>query len=419
MVSGADALAQTTTSSTYSQYAVGSLKGAYLPQNRAIGGISSGLRRAGSFYSINPANPASYSSIELTTFDVGMSSEYLSRTKGGNSESDFTASLSHLAFGVPVSKKSALSFGILPYSSLGYQTRISSRVDTNAVDRIYSGDGGLSKAYLGYGILLGKHISVGGNFAYTFGKLQNTSSLEFPNDYSAYNSRYETSTSVGGINFDYGIQYLSNLTSNVRLVVGYSGTASSKLSLDRSSVFTRYTRSADGVEDLAADTASYTKKATQTLTLPTMHSMGFTIEKVNKWLVGADFRMGQWTQYREGRVKPDYIRDSYGVSAGAQLTPDINSVSSYFKVMDYRVGFSYDKSYINVNNSDINQMAITFGFGFPLQASPTRTSFYKINFAAELGQRGTLSNNLVREQYVNFHLGFTINDQWFRRYKFD
>ncbi|PWG82322.1 PorV/PorQ family protein [Pararcticibacter amylolyticus] len=420
LVLSLDTNAQTTTGSTYSQLGIGLLNRPVLPQNRAMGGISAGIRRAGAYSNINLANPASYSSILLTTFDGGIGGEFLTRSKGNRSEGDFTGSLSHLVFGVPVNKTSALSFGIIPFSSQGFQTREPNSADTVTVDNIYAGDGGLSKAYLGYGVQLGKNFSVGANVSYIFGKLEETESHEFVYDYSAYSSRMQTSSSIGGFNFDYGLQYSGALSNKLRLVLGYSGTLASKLDQDDKMVFYRYTKGTGGEEGVATDSIGSEKKyATKTLKLPLTHTAGFTIEKANHWLVGADVRMGQWSKYREGNSNPDNLQNSYGFSVGGQITPDINSVGSYFKVIDYRLGFSYDKSNIRYNNTDIEQMAVTFGFGFPLQASPTRTTFYKINVSAELGQRGTLSNNLVRERYVNIHFGFTLNDQWFRKYKFD
>jgi hypothetical protein len=81
--------------------------------------------------------------------------------------------------------------------------------------------------------------------------------------------------------------------------------------------------------------------------------------------------------------------------------------------MDYRLGIKYDKTFVKIGNNDINQYALNFGFGFPLPRN--RSSFYKINLAAEIGQRGTEMNNLVRDRYVNIHLGFTLNDKWFQK----
>jgi len=71
-----------------------------------------------------------------------------------------------------------------------------------------------------------------------------------------------------------------------------------------------------------------------------------------------------------------------------------------------------------MNKQDVKQMAITMGLGLPMYS--TRGVFYKANITAELGQRGSLSNGLLQERYINFHLGFTLNDSsWFRRFKFD
>ena len=39
----------------------------------------------------------------------------------------------------------------------------------------------------------------------------------------------------------------------------------------------------------------------------------------------------------------------------------------------------------------------------------------QINLSTEVGNRGTLANNLVRDRYVNIHLGFTLNDKWFQK----
>jgi hypothetical protein len=30
-----------------------------------------------------------------------------------------------------------------------------------------------------------------------------------------------------------------------------------------------------------------------------------------------------------------------------------------------------------------------------------------------------MTDGLLQENYLNLHLGFTLNDRWFRRFKFD
>ena len=88
--------------------------------------------------------------------------------------------------------------------------------------------------------------------------------------------------------------------------------------------------------------------------------------------------------------------------------------------MDYRFGVSYDKTYIRVaNGDDIKKMGVSFGLGLPLAPNVSRTSFYKMNITAELGKMGNINNGNVQENYLRLHLGFTLNDSWFRRYRLD
>ena len=110
--------------------------------------------------------------------------------------------------------------------------------------------------------------------------------------------------------------------------------------------------------------------------------------------------------------------NSQSFAGGAQLTPNINAVSGYWSVVDYRLGANYTNTYLKINGTNINQYGISLGLGLPIP-NERRGSYYKVNIAAEIGRRGTLDNSLVREGYFNLHIGFTINDKWFQKYKFD
>jgi len=42
-----------------------------------------------------------------------------------------------------------------------------------------------------------------------------------------------------------------------------------------------------------------------------------------------------------------------------------------------------------------------------------------INIGIELGIRGTTSDDLLEEKYFKISLGFTMNDKWFVKPKYD
>ncbi|WP_293784045.1 hypothetical protein [uncultured Pedobacter sp.] len=417
LVCGLNAQAQVTTSSPYSRYGLGNIKGSLLPQFRAMGGISTAVSKVTGFNNINMQNPASYAGISLTTIDIGMSASVTNLTRNNLSESSFNSTFSHLAFASPVTRRSALSFGILPYSDLGYNYRNTVKVDTTTLNQLYEGEGGLSKAYLGYGYRFGDHLRIGGNLEYIFGNLQTTRATEF-SSVGSYNAKLQTKNSVAGLSYSYGIQYDFTLGKKTIVTLGYSGSTSGRVNSTLTSYATLYTRDQDGNESTAADTLNTVNNGKSNLTLPLTHNFGIAIQQNDNWLIGADFRMGKWSKTTINDVNQG-LQDSWGASLGGQWTPDAFSYNSYMKRIDYRIGFNYDKTYIKIGNQDIKQMGASLGFGFPLPTANGGTAFYKINFTTEFGQRGTLNNNLVKEQYINFHLGFTLNDTWFRKYRVD
>ncbi|WP_029204402.1 PorV/PorQ family protein [Pedobacter agri] len=417
LVCGLGAQAQVTTSSPYSRFGLGNIKGSLLPQFRAMGGISTAINSVTGFNNINMQNPASYSAVTLTTIDVGMSAGLTSLSRNNLTETSFNSTFSHLAFAVPVSRRSALSFGILPYSDLGYTYRNTVKIDTTNVDQLYEGEGGLSKAYIGYGYRIGDHLRIGANAEYIFGNLLTTRATEYASA-GAINAKLQNKNSVGGLNYSYGIQYDFNIGKKTSMTLGYSGSNSGKLNSTQTFYATQYSRDANGNENTALDTLSSVDNGKSNLTLPLTHNFGISIKQSDKWLIGADFRMSKWAATSINNINSG-LQDSWGASLGGQWTPDATSYNSYMKRVDYRLGFSYDKTYIQINNQDIKQMGASLGFGFPLPSANAGSAFYKINFTTEVGQRGTLNNNLVKEQYINFHLGFTLNDTWFRKYRVD
>lgn len=410
------AMAQSTTNSPYSKFGVGTIKGSYLPQNIGMGNLAFGISSYGGYQNINISNPASYSQIRLTTFDIGAAGEVQSLNKGSLTEKGFNAALSHINFAIPITKKSALSFGLLPYSNLGYQFTNNALVDTLNVEHIYAGEGGISKAYLGYGIQFGKHFSIGANLTYLFGNLKQRTATEYSKYVGFLNSRKQTENSIGGILAEYGVQYVAALDKKTKLTIGYAGNMKSNLNSKNKTLYTTYQKDYNTDREFIGDTTSFQENASGKVLFPSSNNFGFSIEKINHWLVGADFRSTGWSNFEANNTNQN-LNNSWGISLGGQITPDINAVSNYLALIDYRLGFSYDKTYINLNNTNIKANSINVGFGFPLLSG--RTSFYKINLAAELGKRGTTDNNLVKEKFVNIHLGFTINDRWFQKYKFD
>ncbi|MBC7655257.1 MAG: hypothetical protein H7098_12405, partial [Oligoflexus sp.] len=299
-------------------------------------------------------------------------------------------------------------------SNLGYEFISKTTVDTFKVNQIYKGEGGLTKAYLGYGFGIGKHLSLGVNMSYIFGNLKQTRAAEYTNYVGFLNSKTEDDNAIGGLTFDFGAQYVTLINPKTRLTLGYTGGVKTDLGTKLTQLTSRYVL--DAQSETRTDSISFRNEVSGKITLPANHNFGFSIERLNKWLIGADFRTAKWSQFTNNGINQG-LNNTYGVSVGGQITPDINAVTNYFKLMDYRLGLNYDKTYVRTNNTNIDVKSVNFGLGFPLVSN--RSAFYKVNFTTEIGKRGTLDNNLVKENFYNFTLGFTINDRWFQKYKYD
>ncbi|MGJ1384718.1 hypothetical protein ACR782_00835 [Sphingobacterium spiritivorum] len=408
---------KSTSASPYSKLGIGQMRLDLLPQTRAMGGISTGLRYLGGTNTMNIANPASYSGFHHTIFDAGLYGNVTQLEKGSAADNTADFAFSHITMGIPLGKAGGVALGLMPFSDVGYSYNNIKTLDTLSYRSTLSGEGGLNKAFIGYGISPFKGFSIGANLSYIFGNLTDISKIEFPYSLGAYNTTQKNIRSFSGASLDYGVQYFKSLGNKLNLTVGYSGSLNNTIKDKSTVLITRTQPSLSDVENIATDTSYINEKGSRNINLPLKHNVGFTLAKSNKWLVGADFKYADWSdfQVRQGEQQ---LGKSYGVAIGGQFTPDPSSIR-YLNLVDYRIGFRYDKTQMNINGTDIKDMAITLGMGLPLPSTPYSRAFSKINVSAELGQMGTLSNNLVRERYINFNIGFTLNDKWFSRRNYD
>ncbi len=408
---------QSTSASPYSKFGLGQMRGDLLPQTRAMGGISTGVRFLGGANTLNLANPASYTGFHHTIFDAGLYGNLTQLEKGSAADNSADFAFSHITMGIPLGKAGGIAFGLMPFSDVGYSSSSIKTLDTLNYRSTLSGQGGVNKAFIGYGVSPFKGFSIGANVSYIFGNLTDISKIDFPYSLDAFNTTRKDIRSFTGVSLDYGVQYFKPLGNKLSLTVGYAGSLNNTIKDKSTLVITRTEPSFSDVENIPKDTSYINEKSSRKINLPLKHSVGFTLAKSNKWMVGADFKYEDWSDFQVRQGEPR-LGKNYGGAIGGQFTPDPSSIR-YLNIVDYRLGFRYNKTQMSYNGTDIKDMAITVGMGLPLPTQPYSRTFSKINVSAEFGQMGTLSNNLVRERYINLNIGFTLNDKWFIRRNYD
>ncbi|WP_140937781.1 hypothetical protein [Sphingobacterium lumbrici] len=413
------AFAQKSTShSPYSRFGLGQMREDLLPQTRSMAGISAGVRYQAGLPILNIANPASYSAFSRTILEAGLYGNITQLAKGSATDNTGDFAFSHIGIGIPLAKAGGIAFGLIPYSDVGYNSSEFSIYDTLTYKKSISGEGGVNKAFVGYGLSPIKGLSVGANVGFLFGNLSDIAQVEFPYSFDAYNTRKQETRLIRGATIDYGIQYFKSLGRKMNITVGYSGSLNNTINSKTTRLETRIEPSLnDDFQNIAKDTSLFEVGVNRKINLPLKHNIGFTLSKGYNWMIGADFKYTDWSNFqtREGEIK---LGGNYGVAIGGQFKPDPTSIK-YWNVVDYRLGFRYNQTQLRLNNNDIADMAVTVGLGLPLSESNFGRTFSRINVSAEFGQQGTLNNNLVRERYININLGFTINDTWFIRRSLD
>lgn len=402
---------QTRISSPYSRYGLGDLQNAKYIGNLAMGGIGIAYRQPSS---VNYSNPASYTVFDTNAFvlETGINSQTVKlSTNNQNQRSNYT-SLSHLAFGFPVTKWWGSSIGLLPYSHVGYKiSNYETLSEIGKIKYLYEGSGGLNQFYVGNAFQL-KNLSVGVNAAYIFGYLDRTSTVSSPDSIYYLALRLSNGTRINGFHYNFGLQYEKKINTDWTMQVGLVYSATAKLNAKRDSFAYTFFSSGEDYEKIK-DTIIDAENTKGKINLPYSLGGGIIIKKSNILMMGFDYQMQNWNNYSSFGEK-DSLKNSWVTSFGMEYTPIHTNLSSYWKRVHYRVGARYAKTYLQLRNNQLSESAVSFGFGLPLKRS--KTSF---NIGFELGQRGTLENNLIKEQFGRIILNVSFNEFWFFKRRFE
>lgn len=415
--------AQEGTSSPYSFYGIGDVRFRGTVENRSM----SGLSVVPDSIHINLQNPAMYSSLKLTSFSIGGTFSVNQLKTNQKDEKAQRTTLDYLAIGIPL-KKLGLGLGLIPYSSVGYNIRNSvfsdadGVVNKNRTDNYYKGSGGLNKVFFGFGYQLTKNFSFGADVQYNFGKIDTRSlstqfTLNSSNVYEQvqYSSRETNASSASGVNFNTGLSYNTKLSKKINLYSSLTYTPQATITLNNER-FIAIVQSVDGVAEAIVGDEEAIDVADTKLKMPSKFSFGVGIGDSKKWIVGTEITLQGTSNFgnRFNDIDNVAYENATRFIVGGYYIPNYKSFTNYFERVVYRGGFRFENTGLVINNQPIEDAAVTLGLGLPL-----RGAFSNINVGFELGNRGTQKGGLVREHYMNFSIGLSLNDRWFQKRKYD
>lgn len=435
LISACTLWGQSTSNLPYSRFGLGTIADPSLYHLRASGSLSASYN---SPYYINTGNAASYSHLRATAFDVGafaQSTRLSTQTKNNN---QWSGNLEYFALAIPLynpingllnkeQKDYNLGLGVSlrPFSNNSYNIAVADSLDNiGTIFRSIQGEGnvnilasGLSGKY--------KNFSIGTHLNYYFGNTDISRRTVFVDHPNAYNNEFRQSYSLSGFSMDFGAMYTLQLNKDeikkdkqakaksLNFGINYElgtnfNTVSDTIYLARQGTSTNPSN---------IDTLNATYGSKNSGRLPGKFNIGVNYSHDRHWMLGLDYETRDWSTFSNGAtgIKSGSMLSAYKISGGGYYRPKFDSYSNYFNRVYYRAGFLYETDGRKVNETQMDRMALTLGFGLPFSF---QRKFSYANLGIELGRRGR--NAKIKEDYIKFTLSFNFSDdEWFVKSKYN
>ncbi len=406
--------------SPYSIYGIGDISKEGTAFNKSMGGTGIATRNR---RFINYLNPAAVTARDTLAFmaDFGLVQKNTIYRQGDLRSANNTFNIYNLVMSFPIWKSSAFMVGITPYSDVGYDFS-SKETDPDIIGNTGNitydsyGTGSVYQTFVGAGATFWKNLSVGAEMIYYFGNIDKVTNMNYSDDsYRSLNSGSELT--VRGLTGKFGLQYEQKLGSDVSLIVG----ATYKLGTNMKGYAKnfRYANQSSVTDSLMykVDTLGASK-----MKFGDELGIGISIKKGEKWSAEFNYLRSDWRKSgfdsTPGFSAVGDSKFSSTVSqsfrAGFEIVPNRNDIRYYLRTCTYRIGAYYDQSYYKLDGNNVNSMGITFGMTLPV------FRWYNgISVGVDLGQRSSTRNNMIRERYALFVIGFNIHDIWFRKVQYN
>lgn len=397
------ALAQNNTISPYSKYGIGLYEQAGLGRNLSMCGTGIALK---SKQFANNINPASYSSLDSTMvlFDIGVHMDYEYIETHLESGDKLNGNISYFALTMAPSNKLGISFGIMPYTSVGYTIASAEYISGGGENKYISyveGLGGLTKVYLGTGYNLFKNTSLGVNATILFGPKTERQSMQM-----AYNAPFEvyvenTDYYVGG-KLDFGFQHNFELSKKKDLTIGGIFSTPGIVRCDRTEIETNTFYQIGMIDTVYYDDDD----ADRYINLPATGGFGVSYRS-GRFTLSGDFNYNPLSKL-DVEDRRSKLLDNKSFSFGCEYIPE--RLGRNYDLV-FRGGAAYETGICKIDHYTLNSFRVSAGVGFRIKS-------IRFNTYCMYKRQGTRDNLLVLDQSLRFGLNITYVDYWFQKRRF-
>ena len=406
--------------SPYSVYGIGDISKEGTAYNKSKGGTGIATRNRRFINYLNPAAVTARDSLSFMA-DFGLVQNNTVFKQGDLKSGHNTFNIYDFVLSFPIYRSSAFMVGITPYSDVGYDF---SSIETdpeiigNTGNIAYDsyGNGSVYQAFFGAGVTFWKKLSLGAEAIYYFGNLDKITKMDYTDQsYRSLNSGSELT--VRGVTGKFGLQYEQELGGDVSMTIG--ATYRMGTNMKGYSTNFRYATQSSVTDSLRHSVDTLGAKG---MRFGNEIGVGIAVSGGEKWSAEFNYLRSDWRKsgfdsapgfaVSGGSVFSSTISQSF--RAGFEIVPNRNDMRSYLKTCSYRVGAYYDQAYYKLDGNNVNSIGITFGMTLPVFQL-----YNGISLGVDIGQRSSNRNNMIRERYATFFIGFNIHDLWFRKIQYN
>ena len=406
--------------SPYSIYGIGDISQEGTAFNKSMGGVGLATRNRRFINYLNPAAVTARDSLSFMA-DFGLQQSNKVYRQGDLRSAHNTFNIYNFVMSFPIYRSSAFMVGITPFSDVGYDFS-SIETDQNIIGQTGNisydsyGTGSVYQVFAGAGVTFWKRLSLGAEAIYYFGNIDKVTNMDYSNSsYRSVNSGSDLM--VRGTTGKFGLQYEQKLGGDVSMIIGATYRLST--SLKGTALNYRYANQ-DSVTDTLKNESLDIRKSG--LKFADELGVGISFKGGEKWsaefnYLRSDWRNSGFDSASGFSVKSDTETFSSAVSqsfrAGFEIVPNRNDIRYYLRRCAYRAGVYYDQSYYKLNGNNVNSMGITLGVTLPVFRL-----YNGLTLGVDIGQRASTRNNMIRERYATFVVGFNIHDIWFQKVQY-
>ena len=409
LLTGSFIFSQTGTTSPYSYAGLGEVNFRGTHVNRFMGG----LEIYNDSIHANLSNPSSYAKLKLTNYNLGLNYRINNMIGANETKSIASAGLNYIGVAMPT-KYFGFGFGIIPYTSVGYKlSYLDNANDNENILNLFEGEGGINKTFFSIGFRPLKFLSLGVTLNYNFGKIRyETGRFQ---DQVTLGTVLENTSSISGLDLKLSTQFEIPIKDALELQAMLSYTPEANLISTNSRFYnTRSFLATNNFgENVEISLIDFGLKRTN-ITIPDIISFGFGVGKERKWFAGVQYTMNAMQNFSHEFISLPNVgyENAYQFSLGGFYIPDYSSITSYWKRIVFRMGFRHELTGILINNFGLKETGVNFGFGLPL------AGFSNTNIGFEYASR-VADSKTYKENFWSFRIGFSLNDKWFIKRKYN